>query len=337
MKLWKCILWPLAFLYGLVSWFRRWLYSAKILQRKKVNLATIIVGNLQVGGSGKTPMTMWLANHLKEQFKIAILSRGYGRKTTGFREVIISDTAENCGDEPLEMRISLPDTIKNYVCEDRVKGIHLIEEKSPETNLVLLDDGYQHLNLHGDFYILLTEYRLLFTNDLPLPAGRLREFSSAAKDANTIVVTKCPNNLNVDGELRLFKELSKYRKPIFYTAYQNSLPIDSAGNLLDSKVSVLLISGLANNGVFVNWAKTNFNVTLVKTYSDHFAYSKNEMEMWIAESKKAGINSILTTRKDAMRMPKDTAVFFAIFTSHTTPEFLFESEHKFLSLFENLR
>ncbi len=332
MKWWQYILLPFAYLYGGILWFRRGFYLTGIFKRKQGSIKSLIVGNLQVGGAGKTPMAMWLANELGAQLKLAILSRGYGRKTSGFFEVKSDGIASEYGDEPLEMRQALNKNIPNFVCENRIAGIEGIKNLYPQTDLVLLDDAYQHLKLKGDFYLLLTEYRQLFTRDFPMPSGRLREFASAAKDADAIVISKCPADLDGAHALDIYRELMPFGKPVFYAAYDNAIPVNFKGETLATEKKVVLVSALANNHPFLHWAGRDYKVAQYFSYADHRAFHAKDIEQWQIALTAHQAEAILTTRKDFMRMkhilPPDLPVYY----TYTQPVFLFDGTDTLLAL-----
>jgi len=191
----KILLIPLAALYGLGVSIRNGLYSVGLLRGVTFGLPVISVGNLSVGGTGKTPHTEYLIRLLREYIKIAVLSRGYGRKSSGYLEVSPQYEATITGDEPLQYKRKFPDT-RVAVAESRSLAIPLVLRSYPDTQLVILDDGFQHREVTPGLNLLLTEYNHLYTDDFLLPVGRLREWRQAAIRADMIIVTKCPPNLS---------------------------------------------------------------------------------------------------------------------------------------------
>ena len=190
------LLWPLGLLFGALALLRIKLYQWGFFHRYTPPVATLAVGNLSTGGTGKTPLVLYLAQKWGRKRSIATLSRGYGRKTKGFRWVQPADTSTLSGDEPLLLRRLLPNHVDVAVCEDRPAGIRKILQERPATNLVLLDDAYQHLALKAGFYLLTTPFSHPFYEDALLPAGNLREPIRGKKRAQAMVVTKCPPNLS---------------------------------------------------------------------------------------------------------------------------------------------
>ena len=196
MKLLRNLLYPFALLYGGVVWIRNKCFDWGILKSQSFSIPVICVGNLNVGGTGKTPMIEYLIRLLKDHYNVATLSRGYKRKTSGFKEVLVTDTAGSVGDEPLQFKRKYK-TIKVAVDEKRVNGITELLKLKAAPNLILLDDAFQHRYVKAGFNIMLTSYNDLFIDDIMLPTGNLREPKSGARRADCIVVTKCPEHLSV--------------------------------------------------------------------------------------------------------------------------------------------
>lgn len=323
---------PFGFIYALAAWFRRQ-YFERLHKRKKSSVFSIAVGNLAVGGSGKTPMSLYLAQHTKNG--TAILSRGYKRKTTGFRMVQMNDSAADCGDEPIEMKIAAPN-LPIFVCEKRLEGITSIKKLLPQTETVILDDAFQHLPLLANRYVLLTDYHNLFYMDWPMPAGRLREFACTASQADVIVVTKCPIDLHETEADRIRRHLEKHNKPVFFCHYENAAPENNLGNKCPTDAQIMVVSGLANNEVFQHWAKQHIHVIACKGYPDHYHFRDGDFKQWQQFLSKSQTNAIVTTRKDFARMqglPEDMKR--RIFMTFTTPKFLFQQEDAFLRILFN--
>ena len=177
MKIHLLLTYPLSLLYGFATWCRNKLFDLGILRETGFKLPIIGIGNLSLGGTGKTPHIEYFVSQYQNTYKIAVLSRGYGRKTKGYLEVKPSNTASETGDEPLQIKLKYPD-IKVFVCENRVHGVNKIQSEHPEVNLILLDDSYQHRYIKPKLNILLTTYHRPFWKDMVVPAGRLREFGS---------------------------------------------------------------------------------------------------------------------------------------------------------------
>jgi tetraacyldisaccharide 4'-kinase len=320
MKFLRFLLFPFAVLYNLITSIRNFFFDVGIFKQTSFNIPVIIVGNLSVGGTGKTPQIEYLIRLLKDSYKIAVLSRGYKRKTDGFVLLNNNHSAEDVGDEPLQYFKKF-NTINIAVDANRVEGIQkLLTTQSPE--IILLDDAFQHRKVKGSFYILLTKYNDLFVDDFLLPTGNLRESRSEAKRANVILVTKCPENLDENSRNLIKKKLEKFKKEIFFTtiSYAKNLSGSKQISMEElKKYKVLLITGIANPKPFTDFlTQKNVNFTHLK-YSDHHHFSSEEIKNIkqkfnaIKSSKKL----ILTTEKDYVRLVNklDEVSFLEIETS----------------------
>jgi len=289
---------------------RNYLFDKNILKSNEFDVKTILVGNLSAGGTGKTPHIEYLIRLLKNDYKLATLSRGYGRKSHGFIESDENSTATQIGDEPLQFKTKFPEVSVN-VGVKRVDSIIEIMGKESPPEIILLDDAFQHRALKAGFSILLTDYSSPFYKDFMLPTGYLREFPVGKKRANILVVTKCPDDISEEkkqeiiGRLKptssqkVFFSMIKYGDITYLKKSNNKLLI----NELSSK-NILLITGIANPKPLLNYLNKNkVNVTHLK-YPDHFNFSKKEIEKIVAKFQKMeGENKIiLTTEKDAMRL-----------------------------------
>ncbi|MDP5093406.1 MAG: tetraacyldisaccharide 4'-kinase [Polaribacter sp.] len=308
MKLLRFLLFPFAIMYDLVTTFRNFLFEIDFFKQKRFPIPVIVVGNLSVGGTGKTPQIEYLIRLLKNKYLIAVLSRGYKRKTKGFIKVTNSHSANEVGDEPLQFFKKFPEVFV-AVDEKRVSGIEQILMHS-NTDLVLLDDAYQHRKVKGSFYLLLTKFDDLFVDDFLLPTGNLRESRRGAERANAIIVTKCPENFNENHQKSIENKLEKYQKPIFFTAISYSKIVKGFSEILVDDLSnfeVLLVTGIANPSSlirFLNDQKITFHHL---EYPDHHQFSTKDIEQInlqfdaIQNSKKI----ILTTEKDYVRLSSD--------------------------------
>lgn len=305
MKVLRFILFPFAILYDFVTRIRNLFFDIGVFKQTSFKTPVIVVGNLSVGGTGKTPQIEYLIRLLKDGFKTAILSRGYKRKTEGF--VLLNDThsAEDVGDEPLQYFKKF-NNIDVVVDANRVAGISkLISDKTPE--VILLDDAYQHRKVKGSFYILLTKYDDLFTDDFLLPTGNLRESRRGAKRANAILVTKCPSNLTEESKSSIHQKLKKYNTNVFFTTI--SYDEKTSGNksvLVDDLKNheVLLITGIANPSPllsFLSEKKVSFKHL---KFPDHHNFTDKEIETIKKEyaDLKSSKKLILTTEKDYVRL-----------------------------------
>ena len=208
MKVLRFILFPFAILYDFVTRIRNFFFNTGIFHQTSFKTPVIVVGNLSVGGTGKTPQIEYLIRLLKNNFKTAVLSRGYKRKTKGFVLLNENHLAIDVGDEPLQYFQKFKN-IDVAVCANRVKGItNLIKSNTPE--VILLDDAFQHRKVKGSFYILLTKFDDLFMDDFLLPMGGLRESREGAKRADVILVSKCPENLTKESQKLIKQKLLKF-------------------------------------------------------------------------------------------------------------------------------
>lgn len=283
---------PISWIYGFVVWLRNLLYDDHILRSTKVSIPTICVGNLAVGGTGKTPMAEYLLSLLSANYKVALLSRGYGRKTHGFRLANEHDTAQTIGDEPMQIHLRFPN-IPVAVCADRVKGVKQLQHLYPDLQCVILDDAYQHRSLSCGFYILLTPYDCLYTNDHMLPWGRLRDLPNQSHRANVVVVTKCPEHMQPI-ERRIVSnnlQLASYQH-LFYSS------IGYAPIAVDS--TPLLVTGIANPMPLLHHMQQQFPDTELFAFPDHHVFTNQDI-IRIKEKAEHYAN-IITTEKDYMRL-----------------------------------
>ena len=286
---------------------RNYLYHINILKSVHFKTPTIVVGNLSVGGTGKTPQIEYLIDLLKNNYKIAVLSRGYKRKSKGF---IIADgslTAEIIGDEPFQIHLKFPEVI---VCvdADRANGIKQLEQLENPPDVILLDDAFQHRKVRGGINIVLTTYDNLYVNDTILPTGNLREKASGANRAQAIIVTKCPENLSKGEQKQIIKKLHpKPEQSVFFTAieYDNELKGISKINLLNLETfEVLLVTGIANPIPLINYLKVRHINFKHLEYPDHHHFNLNDIaEINLAYNLLSSTNKmILATEKDYVRI-----------------------------------
>ena len=305
MKILRYLLFPFSVIYDVITRIRNIFFNKGFFKQTSFNIPIIVVGNLSVGGTGKTPQIEYLIRLLKNQYKLAVLSRGYKRKTKGHIFLDKSHTTQDVGDEPMQFFNKFSD-IYIAVNENRVEGIQqLMKNKSPD--IILLDDAFQHRKVKGSFYILLTKYNDLFIDDYLLPTGNLRENKNGAKRADVIVVSKCPTNLSYKEQIEIKNRLRKYGKPVFFSSisYNNNLKGTTAigfENMQEYKV--LLVTGIANPTPLVNFLnEKNISFKHLK-YKDHHHFSKEEIDD--IQNKFNAISSnkklILTTEKDYTRL-----------------------------------
>ena len=303
MKFFRFLLLPFAILYHLVTACRNFLFDHHILKSYQFDLPVVCVGNLNVGGTGKTPQIEYIIRLLSLHFTIATLSRGYKRQTNGF--VLADDlaTAQSIGDEPFQFYNKFSN-IQVAVDSDRKNGIERLLKSTKTPNIILLDDAYQHRRVKAGFYILLTTYGDLYTNDYLLPAGNLRESRAGAVRANIIIVTKCPKNIGQLQQQNIVKQLgSAANQNVFFSytdyddfIYNNNNKIAITNIRAQKK---LIVAGIANPKPFFDFIKNNTDLTL--TFADHHDFDVND----ICKIKLlAQEHLIITTEKDFVRLKK---------------------------------
>lgn len=304
----RILLLPFSLLYGIGVSLRNFFYSNKLLKGVEFDLPTISVGNLSLGGAGKTPHIEYLIEMLKDYIFVATLSRGYKRKTRGFLIVRPNHTAEEVGDEPLQFRRKYNDIIV-AVSESRTFAVPKIMMAQANTQVILLDDAFQHRSIKPGLNILLTEYDRPFTRDYLLPSGRLREWRSAYHRADVVIVSKCPPTLSEEQKIQMIDEIKPFpRQRIYFSYYQYLNPYfflkrDYVFPLQDD-LEVLLICAIANTSYLLNYLNEKVAAVKALEYEDHHFFSefdvsnlKNEFEKIDSKRK-----IILTTEKDAARL-----------------------------------
>lgn len=300
----RWILLPFSFLYQFVVWSRNTLYDCGVLKSRRFDIPTINVGNLAIGGAGKSPMTEYLIRLLKKEYRLSTLSRGYGRKTKGFRIVEVEDSAVNVGDEPLQFKRKFPD-IGVAVSENRCFGVAQLERTN---DLIILDDAYQHRKLTPGFSVLLFDYSSLFKPFLLLPTGDFRDNFSSAKRADVVVITKCPEDMSLQERASIEGRLQKYyQKDIFYSTIAYAVPQAFDLSILESPLSaydVLLFTGIANPTPLLDYLIRETKSVKALRFADHHNFSETDFEK--VRNEFAGIRSkkkiILTTEKDMQRV-----------------------------------
>ncbi|WP_298760756.1 tetraacyldisaccharide 4'-kinase [uncultured Psychroserpens sp.] len=301
MKLLRKILFPFIPIYYLVTWLRNKFYDLGWFSSKSYDIPVICVGNLSTGGTGKTPTTEYIIGLLKEkQYQLAILSRGYGRKTRGFVLAGKNASAETIGDEPFQFYNKFKGHVSVAVDENRQHGIETLQSmKSPE--VIVLDDAFQHRKVKAGFYVLLTAYGNLYSDDIVLPTGNLRESRAGAKRANCIVVTKCPTSLSssekeqITQQLRPLSHQSVYFSTISYSEYiYKGSDRFSLQDLVGKTIT--LVTGIAHSQPLLDYLRSKSIDFEHLKFKDHHVFSTSDIE--VLRQKEI----ILTTEKDYMRL-----------------------------------
>jgi len=316
LSVFRLLFFPFSLIFGAIAVVRRKVYQ----KAKTFDVPTICVGNLCVGGSGKTPHVEYIANFLSQNHQIAILSRGYGRKTKGYFNAneIQNPNSEIIGDEPM-LYVTKFQNVEIAVCEKRKIGIEKLLLKNSKLETIILDDAYQHLSVNYSLRILLTEYQHPYFKDYPLPSGNLREFRYASKYADIIIVTKCPDTL-LEEEKLFYKQKLKLQshQELFFTKIKyeirgcekkilsNFEGVDGNAERgsLYGKSNILLITGIANPKHLVQYLESQFGKIHQLHFPDHHSFTKKDIETIIHYKKHLGGDSctIITTEKDSMRL-----------------------------------
>lgn len=300
----KLLLYPFALIYNGIMRVRNHLYDIGHKASFEFETAVIAVGNLNVGGSGKTPMTEYLIRLLSEKFPTVTLSRGYKRETTGFRIATTEDTARSIGDEPLQVFRKFGNQVRVTVGEDRVFAIPNILHEFPETQALILDDAYQQRAIRAACSILLTSYERPFFEDYVIPLGRLRESRGGARRATVIVVTKCPDGITAEEQQRIEKAIHRYAAgcPVFFSriAYGEPTPART-GHRTTSKV--VLVTGIANAQPIIDYCASRFTIIKQFQFADHHRYTKEDLQaIERLTQDQAEEVMVVTTEKDMVKL-----------------------------------
>jgi tetraacyldisaccharide 4'-kinase len=317
MRILAILLLPFTFLYGLLTDLRNYLYDRGLLKSIRFEVFTINVGNLAVGGTGKTPHVAYLIRLLKQEFGVATLSRGYGRRTKGFLLAGEHASATSLGDEPMLFYRRFGPEVSVAVGEERALAIPQLLYEKPGTQVVLLDDAFQHRSVHPHLNLLLTDYHRLFTRDLPFPSGRLRERRPGARRADVVIVTKCPADLSGAERKRLTEEINRYASsatPVYFSGIRYGEPVpffaDQASRM---EGELMLVSGIANPAPFEQYAREHFRVMEHCEFRDHHHYSEKDIRRMNQIGESAGLKEtsqnrptgqvcVLTTEKDYVKL-----------------------------------
>ncbi len=346
-KILSILLLPFGAIYGIIGLIRRWLYRIGWLSSYSSTLPTICIGNLAVGGTGKTPMVEYLVRLLKDERRVATLSRGYKRKTAGYL-TSADEQVDACafGDEPAQLHEKFSD-IQVVVCEKRAEALRRLERAAQRPDIVLLDDAYQHLQVRCSLNLLLTDFSRLYCNDFPMPAGRLREFPSAATNADAVIVTKCPESLTDEAASVIRKKLKLTpSQSCFFTTlqYDEPVPITPVAQQmpLTPDSSVILLTGIANPKPIQQEISKQFSDIEIISYSDHHSFTTKEIEDLCKKTAEKGERAvIITTEKDAVRL-RDTSLIdrteqLPIFVLPIKVEFLFGEEKEFIRMVNKIQ
>lgn len=300
------LLYPFTLLYMIVTSLRNHLFNIGYSRSFNYEIMTINVGNLSVGGTGKTPMVEYLIRLLKPTYALATLSRGYKRKSKGIVLATPDSTVDDLGDEPFQYQTKYGEEVVVAVGEERALAVPKILMEHAETQAILLDDAYQHRTVSPDFNILLTRYDAPFYKDFVLPSGMLRERRKGAKRADVVVVTKCPDEFDTSEKNEITQRVSKYTKegtPVFFSTVSYGVPTTLIeGHSFSGKV--VLFAGLATMQPLKEYVDDAFELVDTIVFKDHHDYSIDEIETLVDKAQKANA-TLLTTEKDVAKLRSD--------------------------------
>lgn len=312
---------PFTVLYSLITYTRNWLYNKGLLKSTSFKTPTISVGNLAVGGTGKTPHVEYLLNLLKKDYNTAVLSRGYKRKSKGFVLASKSSNSVDIGDEPYQIFLKNPDIVV-AVDEKRVHGVSQLCYLYPNLEVILLDDAFQHRQIKPGLSILLTDYSHLFTRDYHLPSGNLRECKSGSERADILIVTKCPSDITVLEMKQIENELNiATHQNLFFSSYEygeisavfsnsdtRNLKLEELRN---SNIGILALAGIVHPEVFMKYLD-QFSATCEGLFfSDHHSFQEKDIQSVIEKFNNLNSNDsiIIVTEKDAARIESDPKIW----------------------------
>jgi tetraacyldisaccharide 4'-kinase len=320
----------------MVTSIRNLLFDKDYLKASTFNFPIICIGNLAVGGTGKTPMVEYLIRLLRNQYAVATISRGYKRKTKGFGIANENTTALEIGDEPMQFHLKFPD-ITVAVGEERLVAIPQLLQDRPETQIIILDDAFQHRTVKAGLNILLTEYKNLYTRDLLLPAGDLRDTRRSAKRAEIIIVTKCRNNLTEQDQKEIISELGpNANQTVFFTEIKYTQPYHLFSKKpfdISPGLELLLVCGIANPKPLKEFITTHVKSYDMLNYPDHHIFSIDDLGEIKRQFEKIPSSNkiILTTEKDGVRLQKfeNELADFPIYVIPIEHAFMFNDAGRF--------
>jgi tetraacyldisaccharide 4'-kinase len=304
MNVLKYFLLPFSLIYLAVVSLRNFLFSSGLKKIFTIPGKSICIGNLSAGGTGKTPMTLFLAENFSKTRNIAILSRGYGRQSTGFIEVLPTTQTQISGDEPAMYARRKLDNTSVFVCEKRAIGVQRIIENYPKTDVILLDDALQHRAVQAGFTLLLTDFQRPFYADLPLPAGRLRESKRGRKRANAIVVTKCPKELTREEKNQITAKIDASNIPVYFASIAYSEPICIGKRKEKNPITrLILVTAIADASPLIVHLRSAYEVIHL-SFPDHHPYT--DKDLFKVHQKfdtfACDETAIITTEKDLVKL-----------------------------------
>ena len=338
----RILLFPFSLIYYCIVWCRNRLYDAKVFQSASFNLPIICVGNLSVGGTGKSPMVEYLVRLLHQSLPVATLSRGYKRKTKGYALANQQTNVLEIGDEPMLFHLKFPD-VAVTVGEERLVAIPQLLHDRPQTRVVIMDDAFQHRAVKASMNILLTDCSNLFTRDWYLPTGDLRDEKRSYHRANIIVVTKCDPALSLEKREAYRREIGPLpHQYLFFTAIRYAKPyhiIHKTNHSIGKNVEVLLVTGIANPKPLEEYLQKKAAVCHQLSFNDHQIFTIDDLKNIIDRFEKiqSHLKLILTTEKDAMRLAKFETIIkdLPFYVIPIEQQFLFDDAGRFNILIKN--
>ena len=314
------LLYPLSLIWGMITGIRNFLYNSGVLKSVEFHLPVICVGNITVGGTGKTPHTEYIADLLRNNFRVATLSRGYKRTSRGFRIASPVTPVSEIGDEPMQIFRKFPDVLVT-VDRNRVHGVNKILEEVPETEVIILDDAFQHRQITPGFSILLSDFERLIIRDHMMPYGNLRENIGNMRRADIIIISKSPENISPIQRRITVKEVAKapYQN-LYFTSLVYKDPIPVFDPVLPEKYlpdfsnpddcGIVLITGIANPQPFKEYLQKNYKEIIHLSFPDHYSFTEKDI-LTIAsayQDLKSPLRYLITTEKDAVRLREFTNI-----------------------------
>jgi tetraacyldisaccharide 4'-kinase len=308
----RILLYPFAILYDLATSVRNELYNRGSKPSSSFDVPVISVGNLAVGGTGKTPMVEYLVRLLGGRYRVATLSRGYGRSSSGFIIASPGEDARRLGDEPLQLYRKYGDRISVAVGEDRALAIPMILQECENTEVIILDDAFQHRRVRPSFQVLLTDFHRPFFDDVLLPAGRLRESRKGASRADVVVVTKSPAVLAPEKMMELEDHIRQYTNvPVFFSTIIYGAPISFSGSAIPPSDDVIVVTGIANDTAFLNYLRDHYTVAGHQRFADHHSYTSADLKAIVADAVKHKA-CVVCTEKDFVKIEAFREMFGGI-------------------------
>ncbi len=306
----KLLLKFISLFYYMAISIRHWMFDCGILKSQKFDIPIICVGNITVGGTGKTPVAEMLVAAMSKDYKVALLSRGYGRRTSGYLEVKANSSYRDVGDEPLQIKQKFPGVLV-VVCERRVEAINKILKSHPEVNLIIMDDGFQHRYVDARINVVVVDSTRHFDSDSYLPAGTLRDKISALRRGHYFIVTKCQEAMSELDQRLWRKDLQKFAfQKVYFSRVAHVTPVSPFESELELNEGdkVVAMSGIGNPKAFVDGLKQHYKVVKSFNFSDHHRYTLNDLQMVAEYLEKHPTLKLISTEKDVVKFRRSRRV-----------------------------